>query len=70
MTSPGGEWVAVPVPGEPDRWDYVPAEQPASPDGGPGKWHVVGGSGTEVGKWEWFPASRRAAPAAAVPPHR
>ncbi|MBA3742177.1 hypothetical protein [Sporichthya sp.] len=57
MTTPGGEWVAVTNPGEPDRWDYVPVEQPPSPDGGPGQWHVVGGSGTEVGKWEWFPAT-------------
>ncbi|HUR74238.1 MAG TPA: hypothetical protein VMZ00_08175, partial [Sporichthya sp.] len=62
MTTPGGEWVAVPLPGAGDRWDFVPAEQPASPDGGPGRWHVVGGSGTEVGNWEWFPA------AAAPPP--
>lgn len=57
MSTPGGEWVAVPIPGGPDRWDFVPAEQPPSPDGGPGRWHVVGGSGTEVGTWEWFPAT-------------
>ena len=57
MTSPGGDWVAVPIPGEPDRWDWVPIEQPASPDGGPGRWHVVGGSGPQAGTWEWFPGT-------------
>lgn len=62
MTTSGGDWVAVPVPGQPERWDYVPAEQPASPDGSPGSWHVVGGSGAEVGTWEWFPAAPPAPP--------
>ncbi len=62
MTSSGGEWVAVPVPGQPDRWDFVPHEQPPSPDGSPGRWHVVGGSGTEVGQWQWFPTNPLPAP--------
>jgi hypothetical protein len=66
MTSPGGEWVRVPIPGQPDRWDFVPAEQPPSPDDGPGTWHVVGGSGGEVGTWEWFPSA--AAPPPSPPP--
>lgn len=55
MTSSGGDWVAVPIPGQPDRWDWVPQEQPPSPDGAPGTWHVVGGSGEGAGKWAWFP---------------
>lgn len=63
MTTPGGQWVPVPIAGQPDRWDFVPAEQPPSPDGSPGTWHVVGGSGGEVGTWEWFPS----APAASAP---
>ena len=68
MTTPGGEWVAVPIPGQPDRWDFVPAEQPPSPDGRPGTWHVVGGSGTEVGRWEWFPSAAPPPPPPPPPP--
>src|SRR5689334_11570956 len=68
MTTPGGEWVAVPIEGAPDRWDFVPTEQPPSPDGRPGRWHVVGGSGTEVGKWEWFPAAAAPPPPPPPPP--
>lgn len=67
MTTPGGEWVAVPIPGQPDRWDFVPTEQPPSPDGSPGRWHVVGGAGGGSGTWEWFP-SAAAPPPSAVPP--
>lgn len=68
MTTPGGQWVPVPVPGQPDRWDFVPAEQPPSPDGGPGTWHVVGGSAGEVGTWEWFPSAAAPPPPAPPPP--
>lgn len=68
MTTPGGQWVPVPIPGQPDRWDFVPAEQPPSPDGSPGTWHVVGGSGSEVGTWEWFPSTPAAASAPPPPP--
>lgn len=69
MTTSGGEWVAVPVPGQADRWDWVPAEQPASPDGGPGRWHLVYGSPPSGdGTWEWFPAGGAApAPPVAAP---
>lgn len=42
--TPRGDWVQVG-----DRMDWVPAEQPPSPDGGPGRWHVVDG------RWEWHP---------------
>lgn len=42
----------------------MPESQPASPDGGPGEWHVVGESSSE-GSWEWHPApTPRAAPGA------
>lgn len=44
---PGGEWVQVG-----DRRDWVPAEQPPSPDGSPGRWHVVTGS-DGAHRWEW-----------------
>src|SRR4051812_30955692 len=67
MTSSGGDWVAVPIPGAPDRWDWVPAEQPPSPDGRPGKWHVAGGTGPQAGKWEWFPAIGATPPPPAPP---
>lgn len=67
-TSPSGDWVAVPVPGEPDRWDFVPTEQPPSPDGTSGTWHVVGGSGVELGRWEWFPTGVPAPPPPVLPP--
>ncbi len=68
MTSSAGTWVAVPIPGEPDRWDFVPAEQPPSPDGSAGMWHVVGGSGDEVGQWEWFPSATDPVPLPPVLP--
>jgi hypothetical protein len=70
MTSSGGDWVAVPIPGQPDRWDWVPAEQPPSPDGTPGTWHVAGGTGPNAGTWEWFPAAGApsAPPPSAAPP--
>lgn len=50
MATPGGHWVAVG-----DRQDWVPNDQPPSPDGTLGLWHVL----TDVGgglRWEWHPA--------------
>ncbi|MGQ0846405.1 MAG: hypothetical protein ACT4QF_19950 [Sporichthyaceae bacterium] len=47
VTTPGGEWVQVG-----NRQDWVPTDQPPSPDGSPGLWHVVtdpDGSN----RWKW-----------------
>jgi hypothetical protein len=49
-TSLHGHWVEVD-----GRRDWVPDDQPPSPDGTPGAWHIVGASG-ELGEWEWHPA--------------
>lgn len=49
-TSLNGHWVDVD-----GRRDWVPDDQPPSPDGTPGAWHIVGASG-ELGEWEWHPA--------------
>jgi hypothetical protein len=49
MTDQGGRWVPVVMPDGTERQDWVPDDQPASPDGGPGSWHVVSGG------WEWHP---------------
>lgn len=50
---PVGQWVAVALPGGASRQDWVPAEQPPSPDGSHGWWHVV--SDQAVPRWEWHP---------------
>ena len=49
-TSLDGHWLQVD-----GRRDWIPDDQPPSPDGTPGTWHIVGASG-EMGEWEWHPA--------------
>lgn len=65
MTTPGGRWVPVDDPHWPGRADWVPTEQPASPDGRPGVWHVVTGAPGQPSTWEWHPS---APPMPAQPP--
>jgi hypothetical protein len=38
------------------RQDWVPSEQPASPDGSAGRWHVVSALSGRDTWWEWHPA--------------
>lgn len=47
-----GRWIAVTLRDGSTRYDWLPDEQPPSPDGTPGRWHVVGAPGGE-GHWEW-----------------
>lgn len=54
--SDGGRWVDVPQPDGTSRRDWRPDDQPPSPDGGPGSWHVVTGGG-QANRWEWIPAA-------------
>lgn len=49
-----GRWVQVNLAAGAVRQDWVPEEQPASPDGGPGWWHVVNDP-SGAARWEWFP---------------
>lgn len=53
--SDGGRWVEVTRPDGTARRDWRPDEQPPSPDGGEGSWHVVTGGG-EADRWEWMAA--------------
>lgn len=60
MTQTGtaaGEWVAVPLTDGTLRYDWLPAEQPPSPDGRPGVWRLVPGEIDGYGSWVFFPAS-------------
>jgi hypothetical protein len=47
-----GRWIGVTLPDGSTRYDWLPDDQPPSPDGAPGSWHVVGAPGEE-GHWEW-----------------
>lgn len=60
-----GEWVSVTLPDGTGRQDWVPAEQPASPDGGPGRWHIVSDPGGAT-RWEWHPQLPATVPAVPV----
>jgi hypothetical protein len=66
MVTMTGSWVDVAQPGGLLRRDWVPAEQPASPDGSAGKWHVVSDPTGGESRWEWHPAP--AAVTAVAPP--
>jgi hypothetical protein len=57
-----GRWIAVPLRDGSTRYDWLPDEQPPSPDGTPGRWHVVGAPGGE-GHWEWCESQPGEAPA-------
>lgn len=59
---PEGEWVWTTLPGGTTRMDWVPTEQPPSPDGTSGRWHVVSLPGQES-RWEWYPGPVAARPA-------
>lgn len=48
----GGRWEPVHLPDGTWRQDWVPVDQPGSPDGKPGEWHVVQDSAGH--RWEWF----------------
>jgi len=65
MTSPGGDWMVVQLPDAPARQDWIPHQQPPSPDGGPGAWHVVPDPAGGPSRWEWFPAAPAPVPVAA-----
>ena len=56
-----GRWIGVTLRDGSTRYDWVPDDQPPSPDGTPGRWHVVGQSG-EPGRWEWRESRAVAAP--------
>lgn len=56
MATPGGQWVQTLAAGGLSRRDWVPDEQPKSPDGSPGRWHVVRDGPETSTRWEWFPA--------------
>jgi hypothetical protein len=62
MGDQGGRWIPVTLPDGTVRQDWVPDDQPGSPDGSPGEWHVVP---EEAGghRWEWC-----AKPAPTLPP--
>jgi hypothetical protein len=63
MTTMTGNWVTVTLPGGFQRRDWVPTEQPASPDGSIGTWHIVSHPDGGDSRWEWH-----AAPAAVAAP--
>lgn len=63
MSDQGGRWVGVRRIDGTSRTDWRPDEQPPSPDGSPGSWHVVT-EGGEPPRWEWAPL----APAPSPPP--
>jgi hypothetical protein len=61
-----GQWAQVLRPDGSVRHDWVPAEQPPSPDGAPGLWHVVEDQPGEPTRWEWHPSPE---PAPTPQPH-
>lgn len=60
-----GEWVSVNLPNGSIRQDWVPDDQPDSPDGAPGLWHVVTESEGSH-RWEWH--ERKPPPLPPAPP--
>ncbi|MGQ0845356.1 MAG: hypothetical protein ACT4QF_14610 [Sporichthyaceae bacterium] len=48
-----GRWAQVDRPDGTVRQDWVPAEQPPSPDGTAGEWHVVEDGPGLPTRWEW-----------------
>jgi hypothetical protein len=56
VTTFAGSWVNVAGPAGSIRRDWVPSEQPASPDGSSGQWHVVSDAASGDTRWEWHPA--------------
>ncbi|HEX3825936.1 MAG TPA: RDD family protein [Sporichthyaceae bacterium] len=50
-----GRWVTVKLPDGATREEWIPAEQPPSPDGGPGLWHVVPHPNAGESGWVWHP---------------
>ncbi|MGQ0463949.1 MAG: hypothetical protein ACT4QG_01390 [Sporichthyaceae bacterium] len=63
----GGRWVEAPQANGTVRRDWRPDEQPPSPDGTPGSWHVVSGDG-QADRWEWIPAAGLSGPPQFLPP--
>lgn len=63
-----GRWVQARQPDGSIRQDWVPVDQPPSPDATTGEWHVVGGDGAVESRWEWHPTV--AAPATPPDDHR
>lgn len=60
-----GHWARVNLPDGSVRQDWVPTDQPPSPDGSPGRWHVVEDTPGEPTRWEWHPPKPGAASTAA-----
>jgi len=61
MMSPG-QWVRVRFADGAQRVDWIPAEQPPSPDGRAGLWHVVPDAADGPSRWEWHPRADAPAP--------
>lgn len=64
MTTSGGQWIRVRFADGGQRLDWIPDEQPGSPDGTVGMWHVVPDPAGGESRWEWHP---RLAAAAVAP---
>lgn len=62
VTTPGGRWIEVG-----NRTDWVPEQQPDSPDGTPGLWCVVREPDDSL-RWEWWPAPPDWRPPPPMPP--
>lgn len=56
VAEPGGHWIQVGMPSGQFRNDWIPDQQPASPTGLPGEWHVVIDPFGGPSQWEWFPS--------------
>lgn len=69
MSDQGGRWVEVRRADGIARTDWRPDEQPPSPDGSRGSWHVVTADG-EPSRWEWVPLAVTPAPPAHASPPR
>lgn len=66
MTSPAGHWVRVRFADGAQRVDWIPAEQPPSPDGTAGLWHVVPDPAGGSSRWEWHPRPHAQDPAGPI----
>lgn len=65
-----GRWVTVSTADGTPRQDWVPAEQPKSPDGAPGQWHIVTPTAGGDPVWEWHEARTPIPPRNATPEPR
>ncbi len=70
ITTMSGKWVQANLPDGSVRQDWVPADQPPSPDGSAGVWHVVEKTPGQPTRWEWHATTPTptATPPLSVPP--